>query len=721
MEFVQAVNRYQKILREQCEKKTTHYISRKNVPEIDTISWSWVASSLAVLLEEYSLGITDAMILCELELKWERYYFDTLRRARYNFSSIESLYEDDLITEIALHVTVEVSKYIPECDTWVINVIDGVGEATLDVYLNPKFNAWAGFHISLNSESIPFLQDRTLRMLCSGKFNRLGDIQQNTIALERNQCIAHTLSTENMMFQLEEEEGAFVREHFPHTVRHLLLSQASFQEQSFSLWLKVVEIESTVHAIPGALHDSSVDYHSTRTTYKNVYLVDTTHDTTPIVMCFFDEHIPLTTLFKSGDYIGVYHPSLQHEHLNDTQRSYGEVVLDYCHTTVLFFMEEACAEIAGVHKPPPVTDEITVAPTHRNSQGDMDCTWDVERTTIDKLVHSMLNVTLFGRIALIGKNTPFVDGSDNIMDRYTMRIVDETGRVDVTLWEEVGRSTRKWREKDYVLLSNLSTTACHESDKGPQWYMNGSEAYETKGFNVTHIKSMLTSSVFRHVRLFQDIGKEDHWQMEMTIVGWELHLRDTQEAVVWDEYTERYREPKRVEEEEKAYDPFGFSTRTIGNAIITDVHDACLHPVSRTENQTKTRDQEQEQEQEAAVIKGRLMCVHCECVIPPSQVVQAFQSRQDTSEDNDPWRGWIAWRLDDGSGQTLLASGCEETILNIPAYRFKSMSHKIQTTSLDSVMGKSFYCSLTRMSPAYHRIDQAAMFRKNAFDGALIV
>ncbi|KAI9023499.1 hypothetical protein CLU79DRAFT_748806 [Phycomyces nitens] len=441
--------------------------------------------------------------------------------------------------------------------------------------------------------------------------------------------------------------------------------------------------------------------------------------------------ICLKLSWYKGDYIGLYNPGIQTERLTNSQREYADVILECASDTILFFMSEQEAELAQVSKVNnnsfyDMSDmfKSTSYGSHsrqlvdmneimaRNEEGFMDCANYPKRIRMNELVRSMLNVTLFGRIVALGSNDPFVDPDGKTMDRYAMRIMDETGKVDVTLWEEVGRSARQWREGQYVLLSDLSTSTTHMSEKGPQWYVNGSVLCGTKVYNVSHITGLLTSSDFCQIKSIKAcVSEVDHWQAEMAVVGWELHLRTNLEGPVLSDESDSFTNldetaGQEVQDAKEVYDPFGHCTRRLGDAIVGSVHDACLRPIATLDTAT---DQKILSEQEEKYEKGRLVCGYCKCDITPNQVVQAFETkpnepRMELLPDNS-WRGWLEWRLDDGTG-IMMASGCEEDIINIPALEFKKLSNDTQITYLDSALGKPFLCSVTRTSSG-HRIDQA--------------
>lgn len=70
------------------------------------------------------------------------------------------------------------------------------------------------------------------------------------------------------------------------------------------------------------------------------------------------------------------------------------------------------------------------------------------------------------------------------MDRYAIRLVDETAQIDVTLWEAVGHRARRLREGHYVLITGLSTSKLYNDSNGQTtWYVNGSTNCGTEILN----------------------------------------------------------------------------------------------------------------------------------------------------------------------------------------------------------------------------------------------
>jgi Cell division control protein 24, OB domain 3 len=135
-----------------------------------------------------------------------------------------------------------------------------------------------------------------------------------------------------------------------------------------------------------------------------------------------------------------------------------------------------------------------------------------KRVYIKSLRSHMINITLFGRIVAMANNVsnpnvlldpvtcliqavtyfiwrknqnPYRGGKgDQPMDRYAIRLVDETAQIDVTLWEAVGHRARRLREGHYVLITGLSTSKLYKGSNGQTtWYVNGSTSCGTEIVN----------------------------------------------------------------------------------------------------------------------------------------------------------------------------------------------------------------------------------------------
>ena len=61
--------------------------------------------------------------------------------------------------------------------------------------------------------------------------------------------------------------------------------------------------------------------------------------------------------------------------------------------------------------------------------------------------------------------------------------LDTLGKIDVTLWEQAGRKARRLQPGQYVLMTGLTTSSAHTTDRGTIWFVNGSAVCGTEIYN----------------------------------------------------------------------------------------------------------------------------------------------------------------------------------------------------------------------------------------------
>ncbi|KAF7728770.1 hypothetical protein EC973_005608 [Apophysomyces ossiformis] len=521
-----------------------------------------------------------------------------------------------------------------------MGIVDDSTHRVLDLYMHPKFQAWVeSKQTSLRSQA-PFLKDRRIRIICGQKMNTVIASQYDNEDLPRTLRIARLAPTQLLMFTLTSKDADFVRREFTDNFA-TLVTPGLFdirKRKRHKLWLKIIHVEHTTHNSPEASIHTSTDIDDRMKLQRiDVYVVDMVGDSDPAMFSLYDEHVALALMLHRGDYIGLHDPGIV-SNVTESQERQSDIVFEYDNHTVLFVMSEKDAQEAGVARP---TDASTLS--NGKPPGSPASEFWQQPT----------------------KNKSIVERDEEVC------------KADITLWEETGKYTRLLQPGQYALLTGLTTSATHVGAKGPVWYINGSVICGTELFNVSTMKALLTSSSFRRITPIQRFDDGDQWQTDAMIVRWEFHTREDPATVLL----------SNTQDNTMEY--------PLGNSIIADAHTSCLRPINVVYQENHSGVKEQgNSEQEDADEKGRLMCEFCGCAILSSDVVQIFRSRSSSSE-RFGWQGWIEWELDDGSGATVMAYGSEEAILNIPARRFRSMSHEAQVSFLNSVVGKQFRCSLS--------------------------
>ncbi|KAI8377427.1 uncharacterized protein BYT42DRAFT_570311 [Radiomyces spectabilis] len=662
MEFTHAVDRFHSALKDIFLKKAKTNSQKQALQRATNIPWSWVAVCLAQLLIEYPTAITETIILGELELQWERAFLKRYRGLDSNFGTIQALYDSSPIRAAALEVTVKEWSIVPETNIWLVTVGEATSYQVLDIYLHPKFNQWVTPSSSSpsqpsNQTSSPFLKDRSIRMICSSLVNTPIKTQYHNSSLSRINRIGRAPPTQLLMFMLTSEDGPFIRQEFlrpGNRLENVVHPTGLRSRKVHRLWLKVIHVECITHTSPiASIQTASQTNGMTKLQRTDIYVVDHMGSDEPALFSLYDEQAQLATLIRRGDYIGLYNPKVS-DRCTQSQEARSDIVLEYDNETVIFLMSDKDARVVdGVNRdsqrPASLVSNGSNSPisefwnhpsqkkgiVESDDEGFMDCINYMDRIFIRDLDSCMLNVTIFGRVVAMASNNPFTtnDGLTK-MDRYAIRIVDVTGKMDVTLWEEAGRRTRQLRPGHYVLMTGLSTSAVHMGPKDkPIWYVNGSIVCGTQVFNVSTMNSLLVSSSLRHVTPLEWLDKQDHTHTEAIVAGWELRTCESPDlALLSDDYTDR--------QGFCCHQPIG----NLGALVIADSHAACLRPVT-----TPTGPQGANHK------KGIRMCDFCGHSIANDEVVQTFRSRPDSISGT----GWIEWRLDDGT-RSILAYGGEE-------------------------------------------------------------
>ncbi|KAK4512722.1 Heat shock protein ssb1 [Mucor velutinosus] len=649
-------------------KKADNNPGRSAMVEAAKIPWSWVAINIAKVLSEYPTGLTDAVLLSMLELMWEKTFIQRFKGF-------------DKITDEAKN-------------------------RELDIYMHPRFNDW----IAYSNDNRQFFADRKIRIICPPKANAPILAKHKDTKIARRYRVALIPPTELLLIMLDRTDKAFVLREFPDRIRDISA------KSNYRFWLKIIHVEVFVHITPTPNLDPTEEAKSQRT---DIFLVDMSSDCVPVVLSLYDKQTKLASIFRRNDYIGLHQPVLK--------QSTGsqEFVFEYAIDTTIFLMPEKEAQEASLAKVNLTTlasqdDAFSYTDpkkdiAERDEEGFMDCSNYTQRIYLQDLSHRMLNVTLLGKVVGLANNNPFIKqkdgGTSQKMDRYAVRLTDSTDTMDITLWEEAGHDSRRLRVGQYVLLDHLVTSDRHQSKTNNKmiWYINGSVVCGTKiynskyhcnhgwvstnGMTVSTLSCLITSSSFRStIPLWHaKENKMDHFQAEGMIVGWELFLNSGQkgQSVLSNTCSQSTE--------------IDFLDYSLSDRITTSAHARCLLPRNGND------------------------CEFCGCQIgnevthifrPKPAVADAAPNNSSTSSSSSSsssnvhqrgWEGWLQWTLDDGTSVCSIYGG-EETILNVTASHFKSMSHQSQIQLLNSVLGTQILCSLSGNGTSTYRLEQMTLF-----------
>ncbi|KAI7896843.1 uncharacterized protein EV154DRAFT_490978 [Mucor mucedo] len=613
-------------------KKSDQNPGRHVMAEAANIPWSWVAVTTTKILSEHPTGLTKVILVSMLELAWEKAYMKRLKGFDKNFSSIQAVYDSSLSETFLLEVVVKRWENIQNSDIYILFFIKWIK------YMNHEF-----------------LMTRKIRMLCPPKTNAPIINRYNDQKLDRIHRIALIPPTENLVFMLDRFDKAFVQREFKHKVRDITPRQTDIH-----LWLKIIHVEIISHITTSANLDAEEKAKMSRT---DIYLMDMSSDNQTVILCLYNDQTSLTPIFKRNDYIGIVIFLMPEKEAQEAQLAKINL------TSMIEDDGFSCSDFSK--------KDIL----ERDEEGFMNCENYTSRIYVKDLDYCMLNVTLLGKVVGLANSNPFIDPSnaDRRMNRYALRIADSTGTMDVTLWEDSGRDSRRLKIGMYILLENLVTSDRHDTNGTRVWYVNGSIILGTNLYNISLLNSLLTSNSLRSIVPLWHAKetKEDHFQIECTIIGWELYIESSMDQFVLSS-----------NQTTSSSNQVDFMELSIGDRITALSHIGCLNP-------HKNRNQ--------------IECEFCGCQID-NDVVHVFRPKPGVAETTSErgWEGWVEWILDDGTS-TCKAFGGEETLLNVTAYHFKLMSHRSQINLLDSVVGLPILCSLTGTSTSTYRLDQMTL------------
>ncbi|KAH8555878.1 hypothetical protein BGW37DRAFT_478923 [Umbelopsis sp. PMI_123] len=689
MDFLASVDRLQNQLSSHNRRDLNS--KKVNVLSDSTVPWDWVAIKLSNLLLQYPAGITEAIVLTELEFQWAEAEKEYQRGIGTRYHSIDAIYNGSFSSDCILEVTIEKFYYISGTRFTVLVVSDKTSIRKVEIFLHQKFAFLIGNHVQTSTQ--PFMEKRKLKLVVVGvvvskpSSEMLTGSQSFDIErLARPSKLHRIPPTEQLMFLLSSTyDRAFVLSQFSSDV---LSDVDANTHRSYKFWLKILHIDKAVHT------SSAAAYGSKRRQYLKIYLCDTSDESNGATITLYDHQIPLSGMLKKGDFIGLYHPALVQSSTESQSLGDDCVHLEYTSETVIFYMTEQDAEAAeltnlmkkcGPSNQTPLgktasqaADSIIsqISDLASDSKDVVDCRMYKKRVYIKNLRSQMINITLFGRITAMANNNPYHGGKgEQPMDRYAIRLVDETAQIDITLWEAVGQRARRLREGHYVLITGLSTSKLYKDKKGyVTWYVNGSTSCGTEIVNVSIIQCLLASSFFRKIVALNTISNHEQCHVCAVVTGW--YISDANgECRLW--------EGKINEDDGTVIEHKNSSVRLSHTKCYA--HKPCLRSVRTSDD-------------------GHLpYCSFCACsVFNQQDLVRIFAGELDEEG------AVLYWTLDDGTGEVVFAEAGQDVtadFLNTTAPQFSSLSIKHQLKALDSVVGKEYWMSLNQVTEGCWRIE----------------
>ncbi|KAL1920534.1 uncharacterized protein VTP21DRAFT_911 [Calcarisporiella thermophila] len=603
------------------------------------ISWTWVASKLLDLLLEYPSGLTKSIVLSELEVQWDEISVEYRRGVAKKFEAIDSLFEGNVSLEGSFEVSVNSVTEIPSTRTCLFMLCDEESRHTVGMYVHQKY------YELLREEYRRLLFEchppRTIRLT-------------STRLLTGTRIEPRLLPTEYLIFMLaKERDQAFIECELSKD-RLVDIRQEDLQQgREYRFWLKITHIDS----VQPALSQSHLRM-------VRIFVADMA-GTDNAFFVLWDDQIKMVNLFKKGDYLGLYKPYIGPQYPSSGDEYEDATILEYGSATIVFCLPSMDSMLTLSSQ----SQRDGTEPVPRDDQGYMDCKLYAERILIKNLKPKMLNVTLFGRIIAMAANNPMVrDGA--CMDRFAIKLQDESGSGDVTLWQSAGHEISSFRVGQYVLLENLTTSTSQRSDGTKRlWYVNGSPLSGTRIRCVSSPKAIIASSFLREVLPLAEAGEHDWITARVLVIGWHIGPKETLPP------TDGIEEDGLTHEAKLKGDLEGVQ---VVERAVQNCHLRCKHALElRTPNELEP---------------PFFFCSHCQLNIRP-----------DSAEEMEP-RFKVWWCLEDSSERSSrrvwakAGIGVADDMVGLSAQSFQLLPLRQRLARLDAVIGKEYWIGLVALS-----------------------
>ncbi|KAJ2660158.1 hypothetical protein IWW48_003105 [Coemansia sp. RSA 1200] len=458
------------------------------VSDVSEIPWCWLTVAASKIMSEHSSGLSRTVLLTELEAKW------------HHESSREILHTDIHRTvgpffhrepkpsqELVFGLEIDNTWTIPGTEIWLWTLSGApdpaeVGGAVAGGSRRPKARNTADMQIDafIHQRYYPIIEAtefsgffshrRTLYMTGLSAADRGGNGGGSP-----NQTI---LPTALLAFELRiKETKGLPAELRPFTDEPLLESifgvrysgerfvrhaQPAFNADQ--LWCKV-----------DLVCPQETQYRNNRLAPYQVIQGLAEHEDPPrlVNISFWDKDIGVARLFKQDSYIGLLCPIMT------SKPSEKTVEVEYGTQTIAFISQELSSA------PNTLASQVSIA---YNDLGYLDYRRYAHRMYLDRCRPGMVNLSLLVRVVAVSDNIPLVEG-ERRTERYALRVEDERGTCDLTLWSKVGQQASRLLPGQLILLESVET---HE--ESGDVILNGSVDIDTRVYNISAMTGILTSS-----------------------------------------------------------------------------------------------------------------------------------------------------------------------------------------------------------------------------------
>ncbi|KAJ1976381.1 hypothetical protein H4R35_002725 [Dimargaris xerosporica] len=662
-------------------------------------SRGWVATVLLDVLDEYPSGLTQSIILTELEGRREDTSDDQYYGLSKRYSTVESLMDSSATPQSVFEMQVVAARVLPNTRIWVLGLQGSRGSTkgelsvasssangamhTLELYLHQKFY----FLTSDSSYRLVLQCPRSVRFSGARVVQSAGQsirILPTTLmlfelsweALVRVEDLTHhhqRYGTQSLSTPLPNTPSRdqpfptpsaqiqtdihFLQTYFTADALNDITPAAVTQGKEFRLWVKVNMIT--------APRSTQQDGHLKKT---QIFVSDPSTQSAqgqPVALVVWDEQLPLATMLGKGDYLGIYHPTIQAHALlaavNAAPDSPEAVVeLEYGPQTILFFIPRsrqvstAPATTTTAPRPTQGTQEtssqLTLPFATVDEYGVMDCTNYPHRLRVADLQPRMSGMTLVGQIVAVSQNM-FIEKQGQRVDRFALRVQDETGIFDVTCWESLGLQAAQCRVGEWVLLSNMVTSESHQSHSADSagegdgggglqpFFANLSELSQSRVRTIDTRRGFLSCSYLRRLTPLRNACQVPLLHARVVVTGWKAR--------------ERIRAPRYAP---VPNDPLG---------LMAYAHRPCQHSLS---------------------LRGTdYYCTICDIIVNnASDVTQHLR---------------ILWTVDDGTKAWEVEAqwNASQDLLGVSAEEFARHKHAKQRYILNATRGQSYYITMLQV------------------------
>ncbi|KAJ1899318.1 hypothetical protein LPJ66_002190 [Kickxella alabastrina] len=463
------------------------------------IPWSWIATFSSRTLAEHSTGLSRAVLLAELEAQWHRFSSSEAmhtgvhrslgilfsRHGNPPLTTCYCLKIDDMRTIDNTNIWLwELSGAPDPLDAGISgNGLKGLKKRnTADTRVGAIIH-WRYYPMIEGAEFAGFFgRNRTLMvttLVLADRGNGFEDQPVHTLlpttALAFVIRIKDDLNLPSMLLHHTDE-------HLLHDIFGVAYSNGRFFQSGApvfnadQVWCKIGEICQSKRVVRNG---KQVLHREMYCLFEHMEQSAGAAAAT-IKINFWDEDAATVDLYNTGDYIGLLCPIVR-----ASSKAKLPTDVDYGTQTIAFIMKEI------LNQPSTYLSQTRVS---RNELGYFDYSRYAHRVQIGRLCPEIISLSLLAQVVAVSNNMPLADDGEASY-RYAIRIMDGSGRCDVTLWGELGRQASRLLPGQLVLMDKLDTE--DERSKDGSVIISSGADIGSSIINVSTLDGILHSSSLR--------------------------------------------------------------------------------------------------------------------------------------------------------------------------------------------------------------------------------